>query len=129
MILFIKAFVYAMFHWSPIQLTVVRRYVDAQKNFIGELYEGEGRTAKMIGVTCDNLPFDIEQLYLIRRPRLCWRREFTEFLPLDTIRVGALEPENNEQVRQYVARRRFCAIRYAVLNRFVEHVMEKDIAR
>lgn len=51
MILFIKSLWYFARHpFDVVQLTVVRRYADAQGHYIGELYDDNGRSARMIGV-------------------------------------------------------------------------------
>lgn len=127
MISFLKALWYASLHpFDPVYLTVVRRYADAQKNFIGELYEGEGRTAKMIGASCDNWPLNADVSPLRGSPQICWRKDFLSPLPLNTLRVGAMEPKDNRTVQQHIAARRFSPIRITVLNRFVEHIMESD---
>lgn len=105
---------------------MVRRYADAQKNFIGELYDGAGRDAKMIGATCDNWPMNADVKGLPGMPSLCWKKEFLAPLPANTLRVGALKPEDNKTVQDYIACRRFSPIRITVLNRFVEHILESD---
>lgn len=123
----LRALWYFIFHpFDVVYLTVVRRYADAQKHFISELYEGEGRDAKMIGASCDNFPLNADTRALPATPSLCWGRDFTAPLPANTLRVGAFKPEENEAVRQHMAVRRFCVIRIVILNRFVEHVMEQD---
>ncbi len=107
-------------------MTIVRRYVDAQKHFIGELYEGEGRTARMIGMSCDSLPFTIEHAQPSALQCFC---EFTAPMKANRIRVGGQEPTDNAHVWKHVARWRFCIVRITVLNRFIERVMESDCAR
>lgn len=125
----IKAMVYSLYHREPVHLTVVRRYVDAQKHFIGELYLGGGlggsSSAQMIGMTCDNLPFDIGTKQQLVKCAVCWDKDFTAPLDKNTIRVGGVEPSTNEHVRQEIALRRYCSMRISVLNRFIEHVMEE----
>lgn len=125
----IKALVYTLFHYHNVYLTIVRRYVDAQSNFIGELYMGEGREAKMIGMTCDSLPFDMSMGHADIRSCFDFAHDFTDPMGAGVIRVGSLEPANNETVRNIVSLRRYCPLRVTVLNRFVEHVMEKDHVR
>lgn len=130
MISFIKALIYVAFHpYDVLYLTVVRRYADAQKNFIGELYEGLDRNAKMIGVSCDSWPLNADHAPLNANPRVCWKEEFLAPLPPNTLRVGAMEPKDNKAVQDYVAMRRFCPIRVTVLNRFVEYILESDHVR
>lgn len=127
MISLLKAVWYFALHpFDVVQLTVVRRYADAQKHFIGELYEGEGRTARMIGASCDNWPLNADARPLPLNPTVCWRRDFLAPLPANTLRVGAMEPQDNKSVQDYIAARRFSPIRITVLNRFVEYILESD---
>lgn len=130
MISFLKALWYVAFHpFDPVYFTVVRRYADAQKNFIGELYEGNGRDAKMIGASCDNWPLNADVSGLPGRPKLCWKKDFLAPLPANTLRVGAMEPKDNKTVQSYIASRQLSPIRITVLNRFVEHILESDYVR
>lgn len=129
MVSFIKAIFYILIHpFEIVNLTIVRRYADAQKHFIGELYEGSGREAKMIGMSCDNLPLEVKPS-MLNSIRVRWDRSFLDAIEPNTILVGAAEPQDNEKVREYVARRRFCTTHVNVLNRFVEHILESDYAR
>lgn len=130
MILFLRALLHIVSNpYDIMYLTVVRRYPDAQRNFIGELYEGNGRESKMIGMSCDNWPLNADTAPLINNPRICWKDSFLDPLPADTLRVGAMEPKDNKAVQDYVSTRRFSPIRVTVLNRFVEHIMESDYVR
>lgn len=126
----LKAIIYALFHpQDPVYLTVVRRYVDAKKCFIGELYLGEGRAATMIGMSCDTLPFNVgDGTGLTIRVRLEFHEDFLAPMSPGGLRVGGIEPSTNDAVRQIVSLRRYCPIRVQVLNRFIEHVLEKDHA-
>lgn len=127
MLSLLRAIGYLLLHpYDTVTLTVVRRYVDAQGHFIGELYEGTGRSARMVGMTCDNLPLEVVSKTPIR---LCWKQDFLAPLPANTVRVGGQEPQENAGVRAFIALRRFCPQRIAVLNRFVEHVLESDHVR
>lgn len=124
MIAFLNALVYVVFHPSEVlYVTVVRRYADAQKRFIGELYVGEGRTAKMIGASCDNLPLEVKP----KTPGVVrWGPSFLDPMEPNTVLVGAMEPKDNASIHAYFALRRFCVKRVDVLNRFVEHILESD---
>lgn len=126
MISYIKALYYALFHRETLRLTIVRRYVDAQGHYIGELYVGEGREAKMIGMACDNLPFDAETKKIYSLVNLCYSYSFLDRLPPQTIRVGGTEPKDHSATQEYMKLRRYCKIRVTVLNRFVEYVLEKQ---
>jgi hypothetical protein len=117
----------ALHPFDTFKLTIVRRYADAQGNYIGELYEGDGATARMIGASCDNWPLDADVSPLPMHPRICWSKSFLDPLPKNTLRVGAMEPQDNEDVQAYIAARRFAPLRVTVLNRFVEYVLDKKI--
>lgn len=123
MIAFLRAVAYLLCHpGETVSLTVVRRYADARKRFIGELYEGDGPTAKMIGMTCDNLPLKVEPKTACT---VRWGRDFLGELEPNTVLVGAAEPQDNVKVHAYISTRRFCS-QVVVLNRFVEHILESD---
>ena len=124
MLLFLRAVWYTLCHpFDIVHLTVVRRYVDAQNHFIGELYEGNDRDAKMIGASCDSWPLNADQCPLPNNPRVCWKMDFLAPLPANTLRVGAWEAADNAKVQAHLSIRRFCPLRVTVLNRFVEHVL------
>jgi hypothetical protein len=120
MLTLLKAIVYFIAHpFDTFNVTIVRRYADAQGHFIGELYQDE----RMIGASCDNWPLNADMETYGVRPSLCYRKSFLEPLPSNTLRVGAFEPSLNAIVQEYVALRRFLPLRVMVHNRFVEHVM------
>jgi|ERR1019366_5139340 hypothetical protein len=124
MLSFLRAIVYVALHpFDVFSVTVVRRYVDAQGHYIGELYEGNSREARMIGASCDNWPLDAETKPLPMMPTICYSKSFLEPLPPNTLRVGAMLPKDNAMVQAYVSARRWLPLRVTVLNRFVEHVM------
>lgn len=126
----IKAFFYAVHNPDTVYITIVRRYADAQKRFIGELYLGTERNAQLLGASCDNLPFNVGLDYEgIRAPVRCaleFKYDFLAPLPENTIRVGGWKPEENELVRQEISKRRYCRVKVFILNRFVEHILESD---
>lgn len=121
----LKALWYTAMHpFEVFHLTVVRRYVDAQGNYIGELYEEIGPyTSRMIGMSCDNWPLDADISPIPLYPKVCYTKSFLDALPKNTLRVGAMAPQDNVDVQAYVGCRRFLPLRVTVLNRFVEHIM------
>ncbi len=126
MLSWLQAIWYKSIHPHEIvYLAVVRRYVDAQKNFIGELYDN----GKMIGASCDNLPLNADVNPLPGEPKLCWGKDFLSPLPVNTIRVGSFEPKDNDSVRRRMSDRRFQTFRIEFRNRFAEHILESDYAR
>jgi hypothetical protein len=104
-----------------LDLTVVRRYADAQGNYIGELYEN----GRMIGASCDSWPLDADTRPMPMHPKICWSKSFLDPLPKNTLRIGSFDPTDNADVQAYVAKRRFLPLRVVVLNRFVEHVLDR----
>lgn len=125
MLSFIKAILYFIRHpFSTLELTIVRRYADAQGHYIGELYKGKDRDAHMIGASCDNWPLNANTHALLDKPSLCWRYSFLDPLPGNTLRVGSFDPKDNARVQTYIAMHRFNRVNIVVLNRFVEHVLE-----
>ena len=124
MLSLIKAIAYFICRpFDIVQLTIVRRYIDAQGHYIGELYEA----GRMIGTSCDNLPLGADILSPVVNPTICYRKSFLDPLPDNTLRVGSLEPKDNANVQAYVATRRFCVIRVTVLNRFIEYVLQGNV--
>jgi hypothetical protein len=121
---FLRALWFSLTHPSHVlSLTVSRRYADAQGNYVGELYE----RGRMIGASYDNWPLNADTMPIPIHPQVCWAKTFLEPLPKNTLRVGAWVPQDNNDVQAYFAMRRFCPFKIIVLNRFVEHVMEKNI--
>lgn len=130
MILKLKALWFMLTHRKAVvSFVVVRRYVDAQKNFIGELYmTDDDKPGTMIGMSCDNLPFNVGAEAGAVKATFCWRKDFLEPMDPSTIRVGSLVPSENDAVRQLVSLRRYCKMRMTIVNRFVEHVLEDKYA-
>lgn len=106
-------------------MAVVRRYTDANGSFVGELYLLGSFAGvlgyQMIGVSLDTLPFDTREVSSFD---LDTDRDFLAPMPEGCVRVGALDPRDNDAVRANVARiAREGTICLQVQNRFVEHVM------
>jgi hypothetical protein len=114
----------------PVHLAIVRRYVDANGHYVGELYmygmfAGMG-TYRLIGCSLDSLPLDMAALSLGDAPNtLDLEHDFLAIMPPNTLRVGAAEPKDNEGVRQMIARIPRRNIRLVIQNRFIEHIMER----
>lgn len=126
MIAKLKALVYALFHRKPVSLTVVRRYLDAQRNFIGELYEN----GKMIGMSCDSMPFTVPnamsgRLFASAR----YDEEFSRPMPDGILRLGGKGPEDHAEVVKRLSLLQYCRKDITILNRFVEHILESDYVR
>jgi len=124
MLSFLKSTGYFLCHpFDTFNVTIVRRYADAQGNYIGELYENE----RMIGASCDNWPLNDTVASSLRHSRVCYSKSFLEPLPDNTLRVGAFEPSLNVIVQEYVAARRFLPLRVTVCNRFIEYVLQGNV--
>lgn len=120
----LKAFVYALFHPEPIEMVIVRRYMDAQKNFIGELY----MNGKMIGMSCDSLPYSAG-VNGANTGAHCEMGDFTAPMDVNVIRVGGATPLETAHVRNDMLLRGYCEMHWQIRHGFIEHVMEADCAR
>lgn len=116
---------------EPARLAVVRRYVDANGSYVGELYLYEEVKRRhdmvtgyvMIGASLDSLPFDLagKELTIFG---LDTYNDFLQPLPPMTLRVGSLEPKDNDAVRRRVAKLPRKGMTLLVQNGFIEHVMK-----
>jgi hypothetical protein len=113
------------------RLVVVRRYADANGNYVGELYieqkNGQRIAYTMIGVSLDSLPFNTmlaEHTELV----IDTKHDFL-YLPMhkNTLRVGALHPADNDAVRKLVASFNPKRIVLSVENRFIQHIMSNKL--
>jgi hypothetical protein len=124
------SFLRGLFNRSPVRFAIVRRYADANGSYVGELYMEQ--TVKnvisynMIGASLDTLPLESAEVLTAGVAfDLDTKNDFLIPMPLGTLRVGALDPKDNDRVRRMVAslpRRRMMLV---VQNRFIEHVMER----
>lgn len=118
----IAAFAYACYNTSPVVMTVIRRYIDAKGNYIGELYLHEmGKPACMIGMTCDTFPFEVEY---VLGPIIDTDHEFTDPMPMMRMRVGAMTPDENDRIREQISWFKYKDVRVNVQNHFCETVLE-----
>lgn len=115
----------SLFYPAPIHLAIVRRYTDANGNYIGELYMERNGRQDMIGVSLDNLSVDT----ICANQTCCEIDTRNDFLaPMDipnTIRVGSHYPEDNDIVRAMIARIPRRRIELTIYNCFIE----KPVAR
>lgn len=110
--------------WS---MAIVRRYADANGAFVGELYLlgsfAGSLQYSMIGVSLDTLPFIVREVTAFN---LDIQHDFLAPMPEECVRVGALDPRDNDAVRVNVARlAKTGAIALQIQNRFIEHVMSR----
>jgi hypothetical protein len=115
-----------IFDFTPVRLAIARRYPDANGNYVGELYLLDKSiyghdVYMMIGASLDNLPLEY-------KGGKVWRidtdNDFLAYLQPNTIRVGALNPLDNEYVQHRVARMPYWKREIVVQNRFIETILE-----
>jgi hypothetical protein len=122
-----------IFNYEPVHLAIVRRYQDAQGHNVGELYlygvfAGVG-SCRMIGCSLDSLPLDLTALSLLDEPdALDLEHDFLAPMAVNTLRVGAAEPKDNDAIRNIIRRIPRRNIRIVLQNRFVEHILERKQA-
>lgn len=108
-----------------VRLAIVRRYADANGNYVGELYMDNGHGSYgMIGASLDSLELNADGLTLHAGEMLDTRNDFLAFMPMRSVRVGALDPVDNDNVRRMIAdlpRRNMTMI---IHNGFIEHPSE-----
>jgi hypothetical protein len=129
-IAYIIAFVKGLFvgKRKAYSLAIVRRYCDANGSFIGELYL-LGTFAgvlnyQMIGYSLDTLPFDAHTPDTFD---LDTEHDFLTPMPTHCVRIGSMNPQDNDAVRRHVARLATeGTLTLQIQNRFVEHVMQSE---
>jgi hypothetical protein len=123
---FLRSLVYR----APVHLAIVRRYQDANGNYVGELYREQTRNGissyGMVGCSLDSLPFDAFNPSVDACSyTLDTDRDFLALpMPPRHIRVGAFDPKDNDAVRRMIGslpRRRMTVV---IQNRFIEHVLD-----
>lgn len=108
---------------EPVRLAVVRRYCDANGAHVGELYlERHGYGYSMVGVSLDTLPLDWQDDCGHAAFRLDTVSDFLAPIGPNILRVGALEPGDNDAVRGMVAALPRRGLELAIQNRFIERV-------
>jgi hypothetical protein len=119
----------SLFSRAPVRLAIVRRYADANGSYVGELYmEGSfsGVNAyRMIGVSLDTLPLDWRDAPEWIGWHLDTTRDFLAWMPHGVVRVGALDPADNDHIRQTVRKLPRRNMTLVIQNRFIEHVLDK----
>ena len=126
-------FIRGLFDRSPVHLAIVRRYRDANGHNVGELYKydtfaGIG-SYRMIGCSLDSLPLEMGSLSLGDEPgTLDLLHDFLATMAPNTLRVGAVEPQDNERTKRMIARIPRRNIRLVIQNKFIEHIMERKNA-
>lgn len=123
------AWLRALFTRKPVRLAIVRRYCDANGSYIGELYiereHGNGKAYCMIGASLDSFPLDAGDIWPNElRYAIDTDHDFLVPMPPNRVRVGALEPRDNDKVRKMAARLPRGRMSVTIQNRFIEHVLE-----
>lgn len=119
-----------LFSRKPVLLAIVRKYRDANGYYVGELYRCDtfnGISAyRLVGCSLDSLALDLTALSLGDEPdTLDLHNDFLAPMMPNTLRVGALEPKDNEGVKRLIGRIPRRNIRLVIQNRFVEYVLDK----
>lgn len=110
-------------------LAIVRRYADADGSYVGELYRydtfGGIGSYRLVGCSLDSLKFDLTALSLADEPQcLDLKNDFLAPMPVNTVRIGAAEPKDNDAVRQMISSIPRRNIRIVIQNKFIEHVLQ-----
>ncbi len=131
MIYRLLGFLRSLFSHRPVRLAIVRRYQDANGSYVGELYMEQTvknvTSYNMVGVSLDSMPFGAGMggsTSLLVRDRLDTANDFLAHMPPNTVRVGALDPRDNDAVRRMVSDLPRRNMTLAVQNCFIEHVLE-----
>src|ERR1035437_10274068 len=100
-----------LFNHELVMLTIVRRYQDAQGHNVGELYKYEYDTVRdmavyrLIGCSLDSFSICINEASLLDASHaLDLTHDFLAPMMLDTLRVGAMVPADNDNVRRMIGR-------------------------
>jgi hypothetical protein len=109
-----------------ITLTIVRRYQDAQGHNVGELYmysmTHDIGAYRLIGCSLDSFPIDACAVWV--EDALDLEHDFLAPMSYNTLRVGAAEPADNNNVRTMIGRLPRKNMRVSFQNRFIEHVID-----
>ena len=88
------------------RLAIVRRYVDMNNRNVGELYLQENGSYRLVGMSLDTFPrfwSGLSSQNVFKNMRYFdTDNDFAAFLPIDSVRVGGDQPQNNEQVRELI---------------------------
>ena len=127
----IAAWFNSLFAAKPVKLAIVRRYCDANGSFVGELYM-EGNMAgvsayRMIGASLDTLPLNWKDAPEFISAKFDTVNDFLAIPTANMVRVGALDPKDNDKVRKMISKFPRNRITLVVQNRFIEHVLENKI--
>lgn len=116
-----------LFSNKPVRLAIVRRYADANGSYVGELYleqEHKGiRSYNMIGASLDTLPLDWKDAPEWVTFGLDTRNDFLVPPTVAMVRVGALDPKDNDRVHKMVAKLPRRNMTLVIQNRFIERVL------
>ncbi len=120
------AYVRALFVRQPVKLAIVRRYVDANGSYVGELYLDNGNGSYgMIGASLDTLGLYAEHVAFATEPYvLDTANDFLVPMPSNRVRVGALVPEDNDSVRKMIGALPRRRIELMIRNGFIESVVK-----
>jgi hypothetical protein len=114
------SFVRSLFSPLSVRLAIVRRYADANGSYVGELYMDNGKGSYgMVGASLDTLPLDWEDGHDWTAFQLDTKNDFLAIPTPNMVRVGAMDPRDNDRVRAMVAALPRRGMTLAVQNRFM----------
>jgi hypothetical protein len=124
-------FIWGCFKREPVRLAIVRKYVDANGAYVGELYLYDTIAQKnglyvgysMIGASLDTLPLgytgNMTEGFILDA-----EHDFLRLpMPPNVVRVGGLTPLDDIRVRRDMYKLRHRPIELIVQNRFIEHIL------
>jgi hypothetical protein len=122
------AFVCSLISPHPVRLAIVRRYADANGNYVGELYLDNGHGLYgMIGASLDSLGLNADGLTPHAGEMLDTRNDFLAYMPTCTVRVGALDPVDNDKVRRMIAQMPRKNMTLVIQNGFIEQPYTSNV--
>jgi hypothetical protein len=115
-----------------VKLIVVRRYADANGNYVGELYlldpdlmrMASREIYTMIGASLDSFPLECtgKRIWSIDT-----KNDFLAYLPKRTLRVGAVDPLDNIYVQRRMARLPCWNMHIVIQNRLIKDMEKRAI--
>lgn len=120
-------FIRSLFSRRPVRLAIVRRYQDANYNYVGELYMEDGHGLfGMIGASLDSFSMAEGLVHVGIEPHvLDTENDFLAPMPSNRLRVGSLSPDDNDKVRKMIGRLPRKHMTLAVRNGFIEQPTER----
>ncbi|SRR6266446_4153317 len=113
--------VHGLWHYRPARLAVVRRYVDANGSYVGELYVADHNEYRMVGMSLDTLPLALVGCNDAGTHLDLWD-DFLAPMLSSKLRVGAAVPRDNYRVQQMIASLPKRGMKLTIQNRFMDAI-------